>query len=348
MKSIELDNTALAELLKKLALFMQSGIQISDGMHILSKEEKDEEYSTLLTHMALRLEEGEALSEVFLQAGCFGNHIAGLLEMAERVGRTEETLLSLARYYEDKARRNRQLKNALTYPCILLVLMTVVVVILLTKVLPIFQDVYASLGGSFTGMAKGLLEFGNLLNQLLPFFGIIVAVLVLSAVAVSVIPAARTKVKELRKFLNRDTGISRIINNANFAQALAMAVSSGMPMEEGIALAGKMFRDCPQAQKRCEDCMKRMDEGEELEEALRDTHMLPESDCYMLKLGMRAGNGDEIMRDIAEKLSEDANEAIANKAAQIEPALVLFTSFLTGAILLTVMLPLINIMKVIG
>jgi type IV pilus assembly protein PilC len=68
----------------------------------------------------------------------------------------------------------------------------------------------------------------------------------------------------------------------------------------------------------------------------------------MLNLGIRSGNIDGGMADIAQRMSDEAEEAIESATSRIEPALVLVTSFLVGAILIAVMLPLINIMKALG
>lgn len=272
----------------------------------------------------------------------------GLLEVGEQVGRTEETLLALTRYYEDRERMNRQLRNALTYPAILLLMMLVVIVVLLSRVLPVFDDVYASLGGSLTGFAGGLLALGNILNTIMPFLGILLALVVLAVALFSLIPGLRSKVLAFWQVHFGDRGVSRKMNDARFAQALSMAFSSGLPLEEGVSLAGALLKDCPAALKRSETCRARLDAGDDLAAALGESEMLPPSACRMLTLGMRAGTGDTTMEEIARRLSEEAQEALENKVAMVEPALVLVTSVLVGAILLSVMLPLMHIMKAIG
>ena len=83
-------------------------------------------------------------------------------------------------------------------------------------------------------------------------------------------------------------------------------------------------------------------------QALKDCDLLPASACKMLELGLRSGIGDSVMDDIAQRLSEDADEALARRAGIVEPALVLVCTLLVGSILLSVMLPLMNIMSVIG
>ena len=76
--------------------------------------------------------------------------------------------------------------------------------------------------------------------------------------------------------------------------------------------------------------------------------MLPASICRLLILGVRSGTSDAVMEDISRRLSSEANQALEKKVAQVEPTLVLVTSLLVGAILLSVMLPLMNIMAAIG
>lgn len=348
MKQTTLTNMEIADLCLQLALLLRAGVRLSDGLFLLSDAETDSSYRTMLSDMAQQIENGALLSEAFNNSDSFPPHVIGLLEVGERVGRTEETLLALTRYYEDLEKRNRQLRNALTYPSILLLIMLVVIIVLLTRVLPVFDEVYASLGGSLTGLAGGLLTLGKLLNNLMPVIGILLALIVAAVAAFSFFPTLREKLLRLWNLYRGDRGISRKMNDARFAQALALAFSSGLPFEECVTLAGSLLRDCPPAVKRCEICRAHLDAGEDLSAALNESSMLPASSCRMLMLAMRSGTGDTVMEEIARRLSEDAREALETRLAQVEPTLVLVTSILVGAILLAVMLPLMNIMKAIG
>ena len=348
MKDIHLSNMAIADLCQQLALLLKAGVRLSDGLFLLSEEEKDSDIRAMLSTAAGQIDEGVYLSEAFIQAGCFPVHVTGLLKVGEEVGRTEETLSALSRYYEDREKMNRQLRNALTYPAILLFMMMAVIVVLLSRVMPVFNDVYASLGGSLTGVAGWLLAAGNFLNEIMPLLGIAVVLIALAVVLFVLVPEFRGGVLRWwqRKF--GDRGVSRKMNDARFAQALSMAYCSGLPFEECVSMAGQLLTDCPAAVKRSEDCRARLDEGAELATALGESGMLPPSACRLLTLGMRAGTGDTTMEEISRRLSEEAQEALEHKVAMVEPALVFITSILVGAILLSVMLPLMHIMKAIG
>ena len=76
--------------------------------------------------------------------------------------------------------------------------------------------------------------------------------------------------------------------------------------------------------------------------------MLPAAACRLLALGVRSGAGDTVMEEIAARLGREAAQALEERTAQVEPAMVLVCSVLVGAVLLSVMLPLMDIMAAIG
>ncbi|MDE6880532.1 MAG: type II secretion system F family protein, partial [Oscillospiraceae bacterium] len=281
-------------------------------------------------------------------SGCFPAYVCGLLEVGEQAGRTEEALGALSRYYEDRARMDRRLRSALLYPAVMLVLMLVVIAVLLVKVLPIFDDVYASLGGRLTGLAGGLLALGRGLDAAMPVLWALLALLAAFLVAFAAVDSFRTKVMALWRGSRGDKGVSRQMNTARLAQALAMGMASGMPLEESVSLAAGLMEDIPAAKGRCLDCRTRLDQGERQGAALRESGVLPAAACRLLELGQRSGAGDSVMEKIARDLAVESEAALEEKVSRVEPALVLVCSVLVGLILLSVMLPLMHIMAAIG
>ena len=225
--------------------------------------------------------------------------------------------------------------------------MLIVIVVLLTKVLPIFQDVYASLGGSLTGIAGGLLEFGRILNQSLPIISIVLGAAVIIPCVIFLIPATSQATKNLFSKLFGDKGIQKKLNNARFADALSIAFSSGIPLDECIDHAAELLKDNKPAYQRICKCKELIEEGYELTDALFRCKFLSRSSCNLLAVAIRAGRGDTVMAQIAARMSDEAQDCLENAVSKIEPALVIITSFIVGIILLSVMLPLINIMKAI-
>ena len=347
MNRTMLSHEALSALCLELSMLFHAGVGAGDALTLLAEESEGSE-RTLLAEMAGQVDGGASLSAAMRETGRFPVYVCGLVEVGEQSGRTEEALAALARYYERRARLDRRIKSALLYPAVMMLLMLVVIAVLLVKVLPIFDDVYASLGGQLTGVAGGLLSLGRWLDGAMPVLWVLLALAVAAMVAFAALPSFRAKLTGAWRKSRGDKGLSRKMNDARLAQALAMGMASGMPLEEAVALASGLMEDTPQAKARCQDCQERLDRGERVSAAMKDSNLLPAGPCRLLELGPRGGAGDTAMEKIAVDLSEESELALEDRVSRVEPALVLVCSILVGLILLSVMLPLMHIMSAIG
>ena len=347
MSKNNLSHEELSDLCLELSMLLHAGVGSGDALSLLA-EESDSAYRSMLSAMAERVDSGSRLSQAMREEGRFPVYVCGLVEVGEQTGLAEEALAGLSRYYEGRARMDRRIKSALLYPAVMLMLMLVVIAVLLVRVLPIFDDVYASLGGRLTGVAGGLLSLGRALDSVMPVLWVLLAAVVLLLAAFAVLPGFREKLTALWRGSRGDKGVSRKMNDARLAQALAMGMASGMPMEEAVGLASSLMADVPQAKARCADCQARLDRGERVTDAMRDSGLLPAAPCRLLELAQRSGAGDSAMEKIAASLAEDSESALEERVSRVEPALVLVCSILVGLILLSVMLPLMHIMSAIG
>jgi len=332
---------------KNLSLQLHAGIPMAEGIHLLAQDE-DPSLGGILLEMGAGLDRGEGLDEVLEQAGCFPEYVPAMVKIGQQTGKLEQTLDALGAFYDRRDQQKRQLGKALAYPCMVFVLMLVVVAVLLIKVLPVFDGIYASLGSRLTGVAGWLLQLGAALEKALPVLAVILAAGLVLGLLYFKIPGIRSRVNHWYRSRFADRGIGRKFSNARFAQALAMGLSSGLSLEESIALAENLLKEIPGAARRCRQAAQALEQGEPLAQALQQARLLPPAESRMLTVGLRGGNADQVMEQIARRLSDQAEEALEDRAAGIEPALVLLASGLVGIILLSVMLPLMNIMAAIG
>lgn len=348
MQKRKLSNQETAGFCRSLALLFQAGISLGDGLFLMAEEEKGGSFCELLKQMGTGLDQGRLLSVVMKESGAFPGYVCGMVQVGERTGRVEQSLQSLADYYEDRCRVGRLLRSALAYPSMILLLMLGVIGVLLVKVLPVFDQVYVALGSRLTGLAAGLLYVGQLLEAALPVLLVVLVLICVLVLLFSCVAGFRESVISLWKKRFGDKGVSAEFNNAQFARALAMGLSSGLTLEESMELAGMLLADVPAADARCRKCGALMQEGGPLAQALGEAGLLPAASCRLLSVGLRGGNGDQVMNRIADQMMEAAGESLEDKVSKVEPAMVLVASLLVGVILLSVMLPLANIMSSIG
>jgi len=348
MKNQKLSHDEISTLCLELALFLHAGADGGSGLMLLAEETQTPQQKAMLTEMVRQMDEGFTLSHAMEASGAFPRNVWAMVQVGEKTGRTEEALRALAQYHDRRSQVDRHLRSVLLYPSILLLVMLAVIVVLLTRVLPIFNDVYASLGGQLTGLAGGLLRLGGMLNTILPLLCVILALAVVFLAAFAA--SAQVRGRLLARWQQRrgDSGVTWKLACAQFAQALSMGLSSGLTAEDAVAAAGTLLADHPAASLRVRDCLSAIAGGHSFILALKQANLLPATECRLLELGLTGGSGEVAMEEVARRLSLAAEDALERQIGTIEPAMVVVTTVLVGAILLSVMLPLAHIMTVIG
>lgn len=345
MKDFQLTNEQVGLICKALAHLIHAGIGTADALYLLAEDEDDLQCRQMLTQMAQMADEGTSLAAACQGVGCFPEYVCTLLAVAGRVGKTEDTLFALARHYDNRAQMLSRLRSSLLYPTVLLVVLLAVILILLIWVLPIFNDVYAQLGSRLTGIAGGLLTLGAALRQSLPVLCILLAA---AGLACCIRPVRQKLLKLWQKFFG-DRGAFAAVNSARFVQALSLALCSGMTAQEAAALAATLSNENnPAFRRRCNGCLAALDQGLPLAQALLANGFLSNSDCRLLDTGSRSGSSDAVIEEIAQRNAMQSEERLEQTTAKLEPAMVSVACVLIGIVLLSVMLPLVNIMATIG
>ena len=160
---MQLADKEIARLCRALAQLQHAGISLSDGVHLLSQQETGT-LNPLLSLLGEKMDAGVQLSEAMEFSEVFPPLVIGMTRIGENTGRLEESLQSLGEYFEERCRTARQIRGALAYPSLMLLLMLAVIAVLLVQVLPVFDQVYGSLGTRLTGAAAGLLYLGQVLK----------------------------------------------------------------------------------------------------------------------------------------------------------------------------------------
>ena len=348
MKKMNLSNDYLSAFCLQISLLLHAGITIGDGLHMLSEDEEDPAAKKILQSMSEQVDNGLQISEVMEQSECFPDYVVYMTRTGEETGRTEEAFKALSDYYEEQRQLSERIRSALLYPVILLILMLLIIGVLLIRVLPIFNTVYNQLGGSMTGIAAGLLKLGDVLRAALPVIGIVMGIVVVVVLIFYFSDTLRGKLTGQIRKRHGHKGILHKVGMARFASALSMGMMSGLAIEDAMRMAMSFHEESDKVKAGYEQCLNNLEQGEPLAESLKKAEVFPTLYCRMLSLGVKSGAGDDIMAEIARRLEDDASRSIDNAVAKIEPTIVIVTSILVGVILLSVMIPLMNIMASIG
>ena len=151
MSKGKLDNLGVSAFCESMAMMVKSGIQVDEAISLLQSGSKDQGILARgLAVMKEEVDEGSGLAAAMKKSGIFPDYALQMVEAGEGYGRLEDILFRLSRYYADQKTISEKLRNAVTYPAAMLVLIIAVLLVMLVMVLPAFTDVYNNLTGSLT------------------------------------------------------------------------------------------------------------------------------------------------------------------------------------------------------
>jgi len=326
-----LSNMELSELFNQLSILLQSGISVTEALQYLLDDCANEAERDLLTLMVKETELTGLFYPAAEASGVFPSYACHMIRLGEETGKTDEVLAGLSAHYIREENFKGMLRSALIYPAIMLGMMMLVVLLLLTKVMPVFHQVFLQLGQEMKGFSAALLSVGETLSRYSFAFaaGLIIAVIVLLF---------------YRKNLPFFRKINDNISGFRFADGMAIALKSGLTPEQGLSLTAPLIED-PAFLEKISHCKTLLEEGTELSLALSESGIITGSAARMIHIAGKAGRMEDALAQISAEYEHSANTRIIGLISRLEPALVVLLSLIVGVILFSVMLPLLGIMS---
>ncbi len=344
---VRLDTMELSWLCGQVALVLKSGIPIQEGIDMLADSADNPRMASVLHVLSGTVEERLPLSVAMERQGGFPSHLVGMARIGEVSGNLDTVMSGLSDFYERSARLSARIRSALTYPLVLMIMMAAVIVLLVVRVLPIFSNIFASLGGDMPAFSRGILQAGLFLQSNFPAILGVLAGLIAVAYLFSRTAAGRRFRDRARLGLPGLRGLFRKIYASRFSMAMSYMLASGIDINTSLEMA-EAIMDNGIVAARVADSRAAMARGEEPFAALGRTGIFPRLFIRMLAMGSKAGELDTVMAKVARSYEGEVNDQLNRLTSIVEPLLVVVLSAVVGGILLTVMLPLIDIMSSIG
>lgn len=328
----------------EMANMLKVGISALEAITLMEEEATSEEERNILKGMKEHLELNGSLSQAIRESGLFPEYYQQMVELGEQTGRSDQVMSDLEAYYGREASMKKAVRNAVSYPLLMVVMMVVVIVVLITKVMPLFERVFTQLGSQMSGISGGLLALGNILRNYSVAFVIILLVLVGAAVCIARHDKGKLWIMKLGYKWKGIRKIYERIAASRFANGMSIALKSGMNTRQALEMTAELVNN-PFFKEKIETCMGMVQEYVLLSKAIADTNMFTGVYGRMIRISEKTGNLEEVLERIAVAYRTEADEEIDNIISMVEPTLVILLSIMVGIILLSVMLPLLGIMS---
>ncbi|MCL4838073.1 MAG: type II secretion system F family protein [Thermoanaerobaculia bacterium] len=343
-----IDSKRVAVFTRQFSVMLDAGLPLVQCLEILGEQEENRRFREIINQVRSDVEQGSSLADAMRKhPTAFNNLFTNMIAAGEAGGILDIILQRLSTYIEKVVKLNAQVKSALVYPVTVIVIATLVVIVILWKVIPVFAQLFAGLGGELPFLTRVVVAASNFLGRYFIFVGLGIAALYFAVRAWHKTPGGARII---------DAGLLRIpaigmllrkIAVARFCRTLSTLTSSGVPILDGLEITAKtagnaIIEDAVMAVR------KSVEEGKTISGPLAETKVFPMMVVQMINVGEQTGALDQMLSKIADFYEEEVDVAVANLMKLIEPLMILFLGTTIGTIVAAMYLPMYAILQKIG
>ncbi len=334
---------------RQMATMMKAGVPLVQAFEIVADGVDKPKLAELIRTIRTDVAGGNSFASAIRKHPLFFDDLfCNLIDAGEQSGSLETMLDRVATYKEKTESLKAKVKKAMTYPIAVLVVAFIVSGILLIKVVPQFEEVFAGFGAelpAFTQMVIGLSDFVQA-NWFFMIAG--VAGLVMGFTAI------RRRSLKLRNALDRIALKVPVAGNiieksaiARFSRTLATTFSAGVPLVDALNSVAGSTGNCVY-QNAVLQVRDDVSTGQQLNFSMRNTGVFPNMVVQMVAIGEEAGALDDMLDKSANYYEEQVDNAVDNLTALMEPLIMAVLGVLVGGLIIAMYLPIFQLGAVVG
>lgn len=331
--------------LRQFSVMVNASISISDALNALKTQKYSKAFQKVIMEIHHDVFSGLLLSEALgKHKKVFPEFFVQMVAIGEVSGSLDSVLSSMADYYEKDQKIKKKAKSAMVYPTILLVLVLAVILFMSFVILPQFSKMFEDFGGKipkFTTIVLAVSEF--IRTKIFIIVGVILAIFLVFFIYFKT-KVGRITFDYLKLHFPFVGKINRNLITARFTRAFVILLQSGMNITDCMEnltkiLSNKFFSD---KFKYSIDEVKR---GKKIAKSIENTNMFPKMLTEMINVGEKTGNLEEVLMSTTNFFDSQVEASIAKATAALEPIMILILGGLVAVVLLSVYLPMIDLMN---
>jgi type IV pilus assembly protein PilC len=340
---------ALALFTRQLATMISAGIPLLESMEILAEQtlESNKPFGMGLRETADLIRGGTEMSEAFrTYPKIFPDIYVNMVKAGEASGQLDVILNRLADFMEASEALKSEIKSAMTYPVISLVLILSITAYLLIGVVPKFEKMFHSLGGKLPAITQYVLAVSNWLTG-----NYLTVLLLIGGATVGYVMFVRTaqgrRIKDTA-FLKAPVfgPLFQKVAISRFARTFATLLSSGVPILGALEIVATtsgnaVIEDTLLATR---DTVKR---GESVSSYLETAWVFPPMVVKMIAIGERSGALEQLLSKIADFYDQQVHATVKSLTSLIEPFMLVIMGTVVGVIVLAIFYPILELQKAV-
>jgi len=327
------------------ATMIDAGLPIVQCLDILQGQTDNKNFAVILRDVKASVEQGATFSDSLRRHPKVFDHLYVNLVQAGEVGGILDTILSrLAVYIEKAMKLRRQVRGAMAYPSIVIIVFFGVLTILLVFVIPGFQTMFKDFGAKdeLPGLTKMVMAVSAAFVGNAHFIVLGLTALIVAVTYVYRTPAGK---KAIHRWLLRLPVLGDVLRKiavARFTRTLGTLLSSGVPILDALEIVAKTAGNVI-VEEAIMYARIRIAEGKNMAQPLMETNVFPPMVVQMVGVGEQTGALDAMLNKIADFYEEEVDVAVSALTSLIEPVLMVGIGGTVGVVLIAMYMPIFSI-----
>lgn len=333
---------------RQLATMIDAGLPIVQCLDILGEQSENKLLRTTITSIRRDVEGGCTLADALRKhPKIFDDLYVNMVEAGEAGGILNTILNRIALFIEKASRLKKKVKGAMIYPVAIVLVAIIVVAVLMIFVIPVFAELYGSMGQALPAPTQICINISNFFVaywwlMLIASIGVVTAIKLYYKT-----PQGHMKIDALLLRMPVIGDLLRKVAVARFSQNMALLLSSGVPILDGLAITGKTAGN-KVVEKAIMESRVSISKGNTVAEPLRESKIFPPLVCQMVAVGESTGGLDGMLRKVAELYEEEVDDAVNNLTAMMEPAIMVVLGVILGGLVVAMYLPIFQMGSLVG
>ena len=338
----------LALFTKQFSLMIENGIVITQSLALLKASQTKAAFAQIIGNILTEVEQGATLTEAFeMYPAIFDDLYIAMIRAGEQSGKLDVILRQLVTYIEKSAKIKSQIKSAMAYPIIILVVAIGVITLLLAFVVPGFAAQFKQGGKQLPGITQFVVDASNaLVNNWMEITGTSVAAFFLVSYWLKT-PSGKIL---FDNFILKTPLFGDIISKISigrFCSTMGTMLSSGVNILESLQICSSSSGN-----KTIENFILTIKEevqrGESFYTPMSQSPLIPPLVSSMVEVGEATGKLPETLSKVTEIYEDEVDTAIETMTTMIEPIMIVFIGSIVGFIVLAMYMPVFDMASTMG
>lgn len=324
---------------RQFVSILKAGVSIIAALEMMKEQTENKTLKKAVTAVHEDVSKGESLSAALRKRkGIFPSMLCNMVEAGEASGSLEVAFERMAIQFEKDAKIRAQLKKALTYPVILVVVMFAVLVVMLAFVIPSFMKMFEDIGTQLPAITMVVVHMSDFMKAYWWLLVIIIIAIVVGLKVYAQTASGKLAMGRLAINIPLFGKIQRKTACAQFARTMCTLLGAGVPMVEALEITAKSLNNIIY-KNAVSDCREQVMRGVSLAKAIKSSKLFPHMVTQMIAIGEDTGNIEEMLENIARYYEEDVENMTASLSSIIEPVIIIFMAVMIGFLILAILSP---------